>query len=94
MGKYINMNKLFRNVRKSKLNSFEKGVVYSFLNDIPDDDLIELRHGAWVDPLDDREYIMWFCSECGQPVKTIVGKPHYKFCPNCAARMKGDETNE
>lgn len=32
----------------------------------------------------------WICSECGEKTtSTVMGKPRYKFCPMCGARMEG-----
>ena len=34
----------------------------------------------------------WICSECGEKTtSTVMGKPRYKFCPMCGARMEGTE---
>ena len=55
-----------------------------------------VRHGEWV--LGDVEpgYCTpggnrpWICSECGQVVSWMLGKPKEKYCPNCGAKMRGD----
>lgn len=46
------------------------------------------KMGKWVQ---DESFVwVWHCSECGKrTTETIMGKPMYKFCPMCGARMKG-----
>ena len=62
------------------------------INSIPAADVVEVRHGRWMDAESDDECIVWHCSECSYPVKTIGGYPIYQYCPNCGARMdKEDE---
>lgn len=51
-----------------------------------------VRHGKWTDPEDDDGGTEWHCSECGFTMKTLIGYPRYNFCPNCGARMDGDNT--
>ena len=70
---------------------------------IPTADVVEVRHGRWIKHKPDSEYIKglhqlgiakgmgensiyWTCSECEH-----WGVLHYKYCPNCGARMDGDE---
>lgn len=55
-----------------------------------------VRHGEWV--LGDVEpgYFTpggnrpWICSECGQVVSWMLGKPNEKYCPNCGCKMDGE----
>ena len=71
------------------------------LADLPAADVVEVRHGRWVDntpttdeygnPLsmvaDSSKYIDLTCSVCGQKVTTKTN-----YCPNCGAIM--DEVEE
>ena len=35
---------------------------------------------------------IWVCSECGEKTtSTVMGKPRFNYCPNCGARMKGED---
>lgn len=65
----------------------------------PTIDAVSVVHGEWK-PFD----LTWgrslyACSVCGEveylPCDAFNGKPLFKFCPNCGAKMKGedDETN-
>ena len=65
----------------------------------PTIDAVSVVHGEWK-PFD----LTWgrslyACSVCGEvaylPCDAFNGKPLFKFCPNCGAKMKGadDETD-
>lgn len=61
---------------------------------IPADDVVEVRHGRWTGAESDDEYLLWHCSECSYPVKTIAGHPVAKYCPRCGARMDKEDEHE
>ena len=62
------------------------------LQNLPAADVAEVRHGRWMDAESDDGCIVWHCSVCSYPVKTIGGYPIYHYCPSCGARMdKEDE---
>lgn len=59
---------------------------------MPTADVVEVRHGRWMDAESDDGCTVWHCSACSCPVKTIGGYPIYRHCPMCGARMdKEDE---
>ena len=48
-------------------------------------DVVEVRHGEWVDhSTDDNDMVILRCSVCG---RKQYGNSHY--CPNCGAKMDG-----
>ena len=52
-----------------------------------------VKHGRW-EPWDlSWGRSVWSCSVCrdAMEVPTEMGAPIYKFCPNCGARMEGEE---
>lgn len=52
-----------------------------------------VKHGRWV-KLDMHPHLADHkCTACGESsyVPTCMGEPLYNFCPNCGAKMKGDE---
>ena len=58
----------------------------------PTIDAVEVVHGEWK-PFDrtfGRE--IWYCTSCetSMHMQTEMGKPMYKYCPMCGARMKGE----
>lgn len=51
--------------------------------------LEEPKTGHWIYELED--WNKWTCSECGWSMRTDVHvKLGYKYCPNCGARMEGE----
>ncbi len=47
-----------------------------------------VKHGKWVRDVNKDGYLMWICSICKCEKHKKRG---LKFCPNCGARMDGDE---
>ena len=69
--------------------------VKDIINNTPVADVIPIRHGHWIAEEnwtpDDYYYT---CSICREDFYMIVGTPsdnNYKYCPNCGARMDGNE---
>lgn len=46
-----------------------------------------VTHGCWIEEADRDRH--WHCSECGYVVG-LAGKT-FKYCPECGARMDGDD---
>jgi rubrerythrin len=56
------------------------------LLDKPTADVVEVKHGRWIDTGDeilDTTYSGWKCSECGY----VFCGNKFKFCPECGAKM-------
>lgn len=67
------------------------------LNDIPAADVVEVRHGRWINICGDRESPRQ-CSECLQDFDYIDGIGYLvsgqqlpNYCPNCGAKMDGGQ---
>ena len=69
------------------------GTILANIDDAPTIDAVSVVHGEWK-PFD----LTWgrslyACSVCGEveylPCDAFNGKPLFKFCPNCGAKMKG-----
>ena len=60
----------------------------------PAADVVEVRHGRWMDAESDDGCIVWHCSVCSYPVKTIGGYPIYHYCPSCGACMDKEDEHE
>lgn len=67
----------------------------SIMSDVPSADVAPVRHGRWIEEKlpfyrwggeKIGEKSTWECSECHD-----VGFWGYNYCPNCGARMDGDE---
>ena len=55
------------------------------IDNIPAADVAPVRYGQWL-PQIVLGKKAWDCSEC----KTL-GSPHWKWCPNCGARMNKED---
>ena len=58
-----------------------------------------MRHGYWIDtPMDKYKKIESKCSECGwcgiSDFDGYVDIFDFNYCPNCGARMDGDENEQ
>lgn len=47
------------------------------------------RHGTWLP--DKTMHVYWVCSCCGFPSEASGAFKIYKYCPNCGAKMDGEE---
>lgn len=67
--------------------------IYDAVRILPAADVVPVVRGKWT-RLDMHKGIEQFwCSICRSEcyVPTCMGEPMYEFCPNCGARMDGDE---
>ena len=55
---------------------------------IPAADVAPVRHGRWEWDTED----IYRCTVCYEKahVKEVMGRPDWKYCPNCGARMTED----
>lgn len=90
MSKYINLEKQL--VRLYRLGLDNEEVIKQFLLTACEEDVVEVRHGYWVN---DNHLIK--CSICGSPIplnKVVLhgeviwedNRP-VNYCPNCGAKM-------
>ena len=56
---------------------------------IPAADVVEVRHGRWIDVSEESSNLNWKCSLC---TKRVLQKSPY--CPNCGARMDKEDEHE
>lgn len=49
-------------------------------------DVVEIRHGHWETIDKGHFFYDWKCSNCG-----ASGRADYLFCPNCGAKMDGEQ---
>lgn len=56
------------------------------IDDMPAADVQEVRHGQWEDANETFE-----CSICGYSFENEGYMHFFNFCPNCGARMDGEE---
>ena len=88
------LNKLrqMRDDYRSRYNGAEAAAIAEYcrdaLIDIPTADVVEVRHGRWIEDGYYNEPCV--CSFCGEPCKdTVMGRPMCNYCSNCGAKMDG-----
>lgn len=60
---------------------------------IPTADVVEVKHGRWVEREDFDNDVYYDCSVCRESFCFIEGVPEdnfYCYCPNCGAKMDGE----
>ena len=63
------------------------------LEEAPDEDVVEVKHGYWIDKPTGRYLHMGsWCSVCQEKsgIGGIESNRHKPYCPNCGARMDGE----
>ena len=86
MSEYIKRKDAERLLRYDFLSALTEDERVDELNRIPSADVVEVRHGHWDNDME--------CSICGclAPVSHVTGEEYaYDYCPNCGARMNGEE---
>ena len=78
MAEYIEREEVMHIAFKSP---FFSDALMEEMKAIPAVDVVPVRHGWWL-PQVVLGQKAWDCSEC----KTL-GSPHWKWCPNCGAKM-------
>ena len=53
---------------------------------VPSADVQPVRHGKWIDKSGGIEGAWNYCSECGEQAIDL-----FDYCPNCGARMDGEQ---
>ena len=79
--------RIIHGAKDTKTALYKAEDVYEVLAKLPAADAVEVRHGRWtvyVISMIDGEGCK--CSECG-----FEGVPYWDYCPNCGARMDGEQ---
>lgn len=61
----------------------------ALIGQFPIADVVEVRHGRWIDVSEESSNLNWKCSLC---TKRVLQKSPY--CPNCGARMDKEDEHE
>ena len=103
MPRYIDADKALEDFDEwcDTTGALGKGTSYyyearSCIEDVPTADVAEVKHGEWIDLHDENVLYeqTYKCSACGEWFVIEAGTPKengYKYCPNCGARMDGEE---
>ena len=63
-----------------------------YLNIMPTADVVEVRHGEWVQDVYDKMMDIYRCSCCETSWSVIDNDmERFNYCPNCGAKMDGGE---
>lgn len=97
MSKYISAEKFVNKILENKLMSRESVAmrIFEIIKNLPSVDVAEIKHGKWeYTALVDCELSEVKCSNCKFKITSTadiaVEFSEYNFCPNCGARMNGN----
>ena len=86
MAEYIEREALLNKMK----NWHEKISLIACVNSMPAADVAPVRHGRWDRVIPSKSAAKWSskvsCSVCHN-----VGYDHFKYCPNCGAKMELEE---
>lgn len=71
---------------------YERMAFQPEVDQIPRIEAAPVRHGTWLP--DKTGNVYWVCSCCGFPSEASGAYKLYKYCPNCGAKMDGEEKDE
>ena len=69
---------------------FKSDDIYKAIKDAPTVDAVPVVHGRWLPENRTMDYF-WVCSVCKFPSEAHGAFKLYKYCPNCGARMDGEQ---
>lgn len=98
MAEYIDREVIIRHLEECKGNPPEMCYTFaiiqaieSFVKDVPASDVAPVVHGRWIKPVpgDGENY----CSVCKAEQPWFYGYGYFEpdYCPNCGARMDGEQ---
>ena len=100
MPRYIDAEKTAKALEKevkglaSEVNhNYREGLQFALkmINDQSTVDVQEIKHGKWMGASDGDGIV---CSVCGSDFCTLVLNVYnYNYCPNCGAKMDGEESD-
>lgn len=85
--KFIDVDVLAKQIYKRVNNSAIRSWLFAIINETPAADVQEVKRGQWKDANE-----MFECSICGYSFENEGYMHFFNFCPNCGARMDGEET--
>lgn len=104
MPEYIEREALIKDINETVVFTVRKGVqlptaemrgankVIDRIKSSPTADVIEVRHGEWLEFEDNFLDTLYQCSACKEDFVLIEGTPsenRWNYCPNCGAKMDG-----
>lgn len=102
MARYIDADNLIDELSAACMPIYEKGItgilgdnssIADIINEQPTADVQEVKRGYWIserDPDENNRIQCFHCSVCDDDFHYIGAFVATKYCPNCGARMDGD----
>jgi rubrerythrin len=93
MSRYIDAEKVMEEINRiggHNLCEWETIGVKALIDRQPTADVVEVRHGEWIEKDDGWDGVMYTCSVCRCDWTTIDGTPfenNMRYCPECGAKM-------
>lgn len=106
MARYIDADNLIDELSAACMPIYEKGItgilgdnssIADIINEQPTADVQEVKRGYWIperDPDENNRIQCFHCSVCDDDFHYIGAFVATKYCPNCGARMDGDNNDE
>lgn len=103
MAEYISREFMLKNLEADKMNNAEHCEPVTvqimerfirYVSEFPATNVQPVKRGRW-----ENEYLeddIWWaeCSNCKQETHSRYGRPStYRYCPNCGARMDGEQND-
>lgn len=83
MAEYIEREAAAKAVRKAWAKGLEPS---QYIEELPAADVVKVKHGCWFHDINN----LYACSKClGR--ETMSHRNPKPYCPNCGARMDGDD---
>lgn len=95
MSEYIDRNELLKTINENVAEAHNERcaqILEGILN-APTADVVEVRHGEWIEKDDGWDGVLYTCSVCHCDWITIDGTPfenNMRYCPECGAKMDGE----
>nr|DAZ04773.1 MAG TPA: DNA-directed RNA polymerase [Caudoviricetes sp.] len=105
MARYIDADNLIDELSAACMPIYEKGItgilgdnssIADIINEQPTADVQEVKRGYWIserDPDENNRIQCFHCSVCDDDFHYIGAFVATKYCPNCGARMDGDNND-
>lgn len=105
MARYIDADNLINELSAACMPIYEKGItgilgdnssIADIINEQPTADVQEVKRGYWIperDPDENNRIQCFHCSVCDDDFHYIGAFVATKYCPNCGARMDGDNND-
>jgi hypothetical protein len=92
MSRYIDADALKEQCYKfaNDVSRSAMAFVQGQINSAPTADVVEVRHGEWIEKDDGWDGVLYTCSVCKCDWTTIDGTPfenNMRYCPECGAKM-------